>query len=173
MQTSKTLQISHLTFCLILFFFFQKPTRLSVTKKSNNLVNQHLHSNDANYHTILFSYELENRLIVPKSRLWLTGVGSNSCLIHSAGAHLSAASHKWISLQFSVSLDKTDSRVWISMSRKPSDFSATSACRQMFITVIINIFHINIFIYSSSTFTATHFSMTLHIFRFFQIIFTH
>lgn len=50
-----------------------------------------------------------------------------SCLWHSASAQLSAASNTTISLVLSVSRCRMLSRVWASMSQKPSERSASSA----------------------------------------------
>lgn len=58
--------------------------------------------------------------------------------IHSAVAQFKAASKRFISLQFKVSLPNTDSNVDISISTNPSDFSAISACLNSTKQIIIN-----------------------------------
>lgn len=59
------------------------------------------------------------------------GDGSMSNLMQAACAHINAASNKCISRQFNVSRANIDSNVFLSMSTKPSDLIAISACGEV------------------------------------------
>lgn len=66
-------------------------------------------------------------MALPSIALLFVGIGSISLLRHSACAQAKAASKRFISLQFRVSLANTDSSVDTSMSTNPSDVRAISA----------------------------------------------